>query len=348
MSRLFFKRNPRPSTINDRAFLYEAFLAASSNVTIRVFAGHAMIELSQHSTASVAHSNGSVVSVAKIDGDGDYRAVMRNQTWLLPQDDNNLQEVGQVDQSLLFGRLRRLQPWLRIQQPLPAAIHTTLADLSAAFADNATSQITSAGVVLPLSPSQDLKSRFVTAAPALGLNELKLHYPASIWATYPFSTPDFYTCSSPEHGVPTVDYSDAGPVATKLVDECGLVDVQETWHDLAFLAEPHTADLASGNVNASSFRAFINDPMKPWSTDQLLGMAKIILTGSHGATPGLRNILTSALTGGAYEGKLDEMLVPQRGALEPLFVVSTSAAKESLRWQQDAWAREAEAQGVSR
>ncbi|OQO15325.1 hypothetical protein B0A48_00708 [Cryoendolithus antarcticus] len=49
-------------------------------------------------------------------------------------------------------------------------------------------------------------------------------------------------------------------------------------------------------------------------------MAKIILTGSHGATPGLRNILTSALTGGAYEGKLDEMLVPQRGAPEPLFV----------------------------
>nr|OQO22844.1 hypothetical protein B0A51_09434 [Rachicladosporium sp. CCFEE 5018] len=298
-----------------------------------------------HGTASVAYPNGSIVLVTKIDGDEQYKAMMRNQTWLLPQDDNDLQEAGQVDQTFLFGRLGRLQPWLRTQQPLPTAIHTMLIDLQAAVNDATGSPVLSAGVVLPLSPSQDLKSRFATAAPAFGLDELKLYFPASIWAAYPFSAPDFYTCSSPEHGVLTVDYSDAGLVATKLVDECGLVDVQETWHDLAFLAEPHTADLASGNVNVSSFRAFINEPMKVWSTDQVLGIAKILLTGSHGATPGLRNILTSALTGGAYEGKLDEMLVPQRGALKPLFLVSAGAAKESLRWQQDAWAREAEAQG---
>ncbi|KAK6436207.1 hypothetical protein LTR95_007602 [Oleoguttula sp. CCFEE 5521] len=178
-----------------------------------------------------------------------------------------------------------------------------LADLQATVANNTTSQITSAGVVLPLSPSQDLESRFVTAAPALGLNELKLNYPASIRATYALSTPDFYACSEPEHGVLTVDYSDAGLVATRLVDQCG----------------------------------FINEPMKPWSTEQMVGIDKIILTGSHGAAAEIHHILTSALTGGAYEGRPDEMLVPQRGSLDPLYIVSASAARGSLRWQQDLW-----------
>ncbi|KAK6432111.1 hypothetical protein LTR95_011726 [Oleoguttula sp. CCFEE 5521] len=246
---------------------------------------------------------------------------MRNQTWTLPQHATCAPDGSQMTYYTLSKHIASLQPWwLATHRPLPSTLQTMLTALHTGVTTATDSPLFEAAIVLPLNPSGDLTSRFDTAAQALGLSH-------------------FGNCSSPAQGSLVVDYSPAGLLATKVVDGCGTIEAVQTWHDdPAFLPAPHTTTLGSGTVNVSSLREFVNAPvMQPYTADDLVGIDKIILTGSLGNTTELREILKSALTGGPYEGKLDEMLVLQQGALAPLFVVSASAAKASLDNQQDLW-----------
>ncbi|OQO13870.1 hypothetical protein B0A48_00745 [Cryoendolithus antarcticus] len=271
---------------------------------------------------------------------------MRNQTWIRPQDGGKYYTLDVTEQPSFLTRVGRLLPRQRNDDTSNGALQHMLDQLQTAVVSHIGGDIQSAHIVFPLKPSDNLTTALEQSTCALNMRELRVRQWASIAAALPFSDPH-EGCDPPyqEKVLLTVDYSRAGVTAALASECCGMIAPQRAFHDLDPVI--NGTNITDAERVVTLLHTLISQPILDSDGDNLHGLDKIILMGELGSTSELRTMLEKVLDLGPSSGMVDKKYVAQDAPYGPLFVASAGAALDSLYWQQNAWLREAEADGIS-